>query len=169
MEEKTPEEEKPDKLYEGDLNFEEIKNNPILQPIIEVYAIYESMGIIIRRSVNEFDRLKIEIQEMINKNPIYSQTQIVAKMQELIVHAKEVIHSQDVQRGNIKQAMNEMIKIVQKYYELRGEKPESIRIEDQMEELPKKRGRPRKRINEELTETENELTEELPDLELKQT
>ncbi|CAK0756844.1 hypothetical protein CCP1ISM_60029 [Azospirillaceae bacterium] len=132
---------KEDVLYSGELNFEEIKNNPILQPILEANTIYKSMGLSIQRSLSEYVRLMAEIQDMINKNPTYSQTQIVSKLQELIMHSKNVIHSQDIQREIIKKAMNDMVVNNKNYYEPR-ERDLASQFKEGLEDL--KSGRVRK-------------------------
>ncbi len=169
---------KADKLYDGELTYDEIKNNPILHPIFEVYTIYESMGQFVQRSVAEYDRIKLDIQERIKENTTYSQTMLVAKLSELITHSTNVIFSQDVQRRNIKQAMNEMVKLVKQYYEPK-EESKPVRTFEQVMDIPpalkpklsekeklletsvipkKGRGRPPKKIAEEKTE---EISEEL--------
>lgn len=108
-----------DQLYERKLDYEEIKQNPILQPVAEANSTYKSHGLNVQMAMSEFIRLKEEIEKMIELNDDYSQTIIVAKMQAIIMYARQVIHSQDLQREETKKVVNDMIRINEKYFVLK--------------------------------------------------
>ena len=112
-------------IYDGEkLDFNAIKKNPILKPIVEINNSFQNFELVINRALWEYEQNKKTIDEMIEANPKYSETMIMAKVQSLLGHIKQIIHSQDIQKENMKNAINEMIKIVGDEYGLLQEPEE---------------------------------------------
>lgn len=109
-------EEKIDKLYEKNLTYEEIISKPILQPILEVNSVYESQGLVVNRATFLYKQNLEEINEMFKKNKTYLQTIIIGVVQQLLNNAEQIIHSQDIQRDNLKRTIKRMLDIVEKNY-----------------------------------------------------
>ena len=104
-------------LYnEKNLDFETIKNNPVLKPLAEINNGYVNMELLINRALWEYQENKIQIDAMIEANPKYSETIILSKFQNILNYIKQIIQAQDIQKENMKRAINEMIKIVEKEY-----------------------------------------------------
>lgn len=139
---------KIDKIYEKEIGFEDIKDNPILQPISEIKSNYESHSLMIAKATIEFTETKKRIDEMIEKNPVYSECIIIGEFKDLIRNMKDVIHSQDIQREFLKQAINKMLNNSQKYYETKVQ--EGFPIESSTLPIAGKRGRPRKKETQEI-------------------
>lgn len=109
-------EQEIDSIYEGLLDFESIKKNPILKPVSEINKTYINFELIINRALWEYQQDEEKINAMIEENPIYSETQLMAKVQSMKNSVKQIIHSQDLQKENMKNAINDMITIVGKEY-----------------------------------------------------
>lgn len=109
---------------EEKLDFDAIKKNPILKPIMEINNSFQNFELVINRALWEYEQDKKTIDEMIEANPKYSETMIMAKVQSILGHIKQIIHSQDIQKENMKNAINEMIKIVGEEYALLQEPEE---------------------------------------------
>jgi len=103
---------------ESKLDFDTIKKNPILKPIAELNNSYINFELLINRALWEFGEDKEAIDSMIEANPKYSETILLGKIQSILGHIKQIIHSQDIQKQNMKNAINEMIKIVGENYGL---------------------------------------------------
>lgn len=126
-------------IYDGDLDFRAIKDNPILKPIAEINETFINLELVINKALIEYQELENEINKMTELNPVYSETMLMSKIQALKNNVKQIIHSQDLQKANMKTKINEMIRIAEEEYEVRGEE-EMI-----LEEKPiKKVGRPKK-------------------------
>ncbi|GAH04120.1 unnamed protein product, partial [marine sediment metagenome] len=65
--------------------------------------------------------------------PKYSETMLMARVQNLQNSVKQIIHSQDVQKENMKKTIKEMIDIVNKEYGLLEEDEESSEEEKEEE------------------------------------
>lgn len=123
-------------LYnEKNLDFETIKNNPILKPLGEINNGFVNMELLINRALWEYQEDKKQIDEMIESNPKYSETIILSKFQSILNHVKQIIQAQDIQKENMKRAINEMIKIVGKEYGILNEEA-SITRNIRKEEKP---------------------------------
>ncbi|MFA6073974.1 MAG: hypothetical protein WC758_07705 [Candidatus Woesearchaeota archaeon] len=175
---------KIDELYESKLDFETIIDNPILQPISKVNTIYRSQSLIVQRALWEFEQIKIRMDDMIKLNPVYNETLIFGEIQQLINTIKQIIHSQDVQRGLIKETINEMVNVSGRYYSLsknKKEEPEIKKVEEKLVpgfysdvigreveipdygiERPKKGRQKKEEKKEEIKEVKEEKTKEIP-------
>lgn len=114
-------------LYNEKLDFNTIKNNPVLKPLSEINNGYINMELIINRALWEFQENKIQIDGMIEANPKYSETIILSKFQNILGYVKQIIQAQDIQKENMKRAINEMIKIVEQEYGVLEEEPVSTK------------------------------------------
>lgn len=131
-------EEAIESIYEEKkLSFDEIKKNPILKPISEINKSFINFELIIRRAMLEYEKTKKEINQMIELQPKYSETMVMGKIQNILTHIPQIIHSQQIQKENMKDAINEMIKIVKVSYgvldeekEMKIESKENNQIED---------------------------------------
>lgn len=111
-------------LYsDGALDFNTIKNSPILKPLAEINNGYVNMELLINRALWEYQENKIQIDSMIEVNPKYSETIILSKFQNLLGFVKQIIQAQDIQKENMKRAINEMIKICNSEYGILEEEP----------------------------------------------
>lgn len=132
-------------LYnQSNLDFNNIKNNPVLKPLSEINNGYVNMELLINRALWEYQENKIQIDAMIESNPKYSETIILSKFQSILGFVKQIIQAQDIQKENMKRAINEMIKIVSTEYGVLEE-----------EEIPQK-----KPSRKEPKEIEKEVVEE---------
>jgi len=103
-------------LVKRNLDFKNVKENPILRPIANINKSYENLEILINRALWEYSEDKEQIDEMIKINPKYSETIILSKFQNILSHVKQIIHAQDIQKDNMKDTLNEMIKIAEEEY-----------------------------------------------------
>ena len=99
---------------------------------------------------------------MIESNPKYSETIILGKVQGMLGHIKQIIHSQDIQKENMKNAINEMIKIVREEYTLLEgpEQPSGLKektINEEKEDKKDKEDKEEKTFHSELLEKEINL------------
>jgi len=119
----TPDSEKKTlSIYDGDLDFNDIRESPILKPISEINDSYINLELLINKALLEYQVIEDEINLMLKENPIYSETMLMARIENLKNQIKQIIHSQDLQKESMKSKINEMIKIVSEEYELiRGE------------------------------------------------
>ncbi len=134
-------------IYNGDLDFETIKKKPILKPIAEMNNSYMNFELFINRALYEYTQDKNAIDEMIKINPKYSETIILSKIQSILGYVKQIIHSQNLEKENMKNTINEMIKIVEQHYglleeeseeEVKKEVPKETLAEEESEEEPKR-------------------------------
>ena len=109
-----------------ELSFSNIKKNPILKPILEINKSFVNLELIINKALHDYEKDEKEINEMIKINPTYSETMIMARVQNLKSSITQIIHSQDLQKENMKKAINEMIEIVGEEYGLLEETSEDI-------------------------------------------
>ncbi len=107
-------------IYEGELDFNTIKDNPILKPIAEINETFVNLELVINKALIDYQEIEDEINKMVEENPVYSETMLMAKIQSLKVNVKQIIHSQDLQKANMKVKINDMIKIAEEEYDLRG-------------------------------------------------
>jgi len=115
----TKDREEIEPIYnEEKLDFETIKKNPILKPVAEMNNSYINFELLINRALWEYGQDKEAIDKMIEANPKYSETIILGKIQSILSHVKQIIHSQDIQKENMKKTINEIIKIVKENYGL---------------------------------------------------
>lgn len=112
---------------EKNLDFETIKNNPVLKPLSEINNGYVNMELLINRALWEYQENKTQIDEMIESNPKYSETIILSKFQNVLNYVKQIIQAQDIQKENMKRAINEMIKIVEKEYGVLSEEEPTLK------------------------------------------
>lgn len=137
-------------LYpENKLTFDGIKTNPILKPIAIINNSFMNFELLINRAMWEYEQDKKAIDDMIALNPKYSETIIFSKIQSLLGHIKMIIHSQDIQKDNMKSTIQEMIQINDEEYILKTEIEESNKIRDEPNEI----------INSSLPEEEIPFTE----------
>lgn len=108
--------EKIEPICNEDLSSENIKKNPILKPIAEINKSYETLELIITRALWEYEKVQEAYNDLIKENSKYSETQIVGKIQALLIYIKQIIHSYDLQFYNLQKTINEMIQIVKKEY-----------------------------------------------------
>ncbi len=108
-----------EQIYDEEkLDFENIKNNPVLKPIADINKSFVNFELLIKRAMWEYGQAKESIDGMIELNATYSETIIMSKIQLMLGHIKQIIHSQNIQKENMKDTINEMVRIVQKDYEL---------------------------------------------------
>lgn len=124
-------------IYDGKLNFDEIIKNPILKPISEINKSYENLELSINRALYEFQEKYTKIKNLLDENPKYGETMFVTIIFSMIEYIKQIVHSQDLQKQNMKDAINEMIDIVgEKYMQTNeDEENEDIEVKPQQEIL----------------------------------
>lgn len=135
-----------EQIYDGDkLDFENIKNNPVLKPIADINKSFVNFELLIRRAMWEYGQAKEAIDGMIELNATYSETIIMSKIQLMLIHIKQIIHSQNIQKENMKDTINEMVRIVQKDYELleKDVRENQIMIEKKPETKMKEEEKPK--------------------------
>lgn len=121
-------------LYnEKSLDFNTIKNNPVLKPLSEINNGYVNMELLINRALWEYQENKIQIDNMIEANPKYSETIILSKFQSILGYVKQIIQAQDIQKENMKRAINEMVKIVEQEYGILEDEPVTTKKTNQKE------------------------------------
>lgn len=126
MEEQEQELTKIIPIYTGDLDFNTIKENPILKPIAEINETFINLELMINKAFIEYQEIEEAINEMIKENSVYSETILMSKIQLLKNNVKQIIYSQDLQKTNMKSKINEMIKIVEEEYDVRRDEEEII-------------------------------------------
>ena len=106
-------------LYnEEKLDFENIQRNPVLKPIADINRSFINFELLIRRALWEHGKIKESIDNMIEVNPKYSETMIISKVQSMLNYIKQIIHSQNLQKEDMKNTIKEMVKIVKENYAL---------------------------------------------------
>ena len=138
---------------EEKLDLDAIKTNPILKPIAETNNSFINFELVINKALLEYQEDKSKIDAMIIENPRYSETMILSKVQSMLIHVKTIIHSQDIQKEDMKKTIKEMVKIAKSEYGLLEEQSK--------EEVPK--------AKEETAETGEETTEEKKEAPPKET
>jgi hypothetical protein len=149
---------KIDEIYDGELNYETIKNQPILQPIAELAAFYEGIGLLLKNEIIEFDDIQKSIDELLKKNQAYSKTIIVGEIIKLKSKASEVIFNSNLMIASLKRAIKDMIILDKKYKTEVVEKKELFPMKE-MEFIGIGRGRPKK--EEKKVEEKKEIKEEI--------
>jgi hypothetical protein len=129
---------------EEKLDLEAIKTNPILKPLAEINNSFVNFELVINKALLEYQEDKSQIDAMIEANPRYSETIILSKVQSMLRHVKQIIHSQDIQKEDLKKVVKDMVKIAKTEYGLLQEQSK--------EEVPK--------AKEETAETGEETAEE---------
>lgn len=105
-----------EKAYEKDIKLNDIFENPVLKPISDISSAYKSQSLTIAKQLSDYDSIKSQIDDLIELNPRYSSTIIVSMIQRIIYVTTNIIHNQDIQRAELKKAMNEVLEIVQEEY-----------------------------------------------------
>lgn len=113
-----------------DLDFETIKNNPILKPVSEINNTHENLEHQCNRALWEYNRVKEAINEMVNINPKYSETILMAKVQELLIFIGQLVHAQDLQKKDMRKCIREMLYLCEDQYVQK----ESFAYDSQQEE-----------------------------------
>lgn len=146
------------------LDFKSIKENPVLKPIANINNTYENLEVIINRALWDYTNDKKQIDDMIQVNPKYSETIILSKFQNILSHVKQIIHAQDIQKDNMKDAINEMIKIVEEEYGLLNEEEQFDKSDfgDEGKKKPVKKDD--KKIQEMPEEIGEQSSEEKPEV-----
>lgn len=101
---------------EEKLDLDSIRKNPILKPISEINNSFQNFELLINRALWDYQQDKTAIDGMIEANPKYSETMIMAKVQSILGHIKQIIHAQDIQKENMKSVIRDMIKITREEY-----------------------------------------------------
>jgi len=139
---------------EEKLDLDTIKTNPILKPLAEINNSFVNFELVINKALLEYQEDKAKIDTMIEVNPRYSETIILSIFQRILGHIKQIIHSQDIQKEDMKKAIKEMVKITKSEYGL---------LQEQSEEDESKKEEPKQKVEEETkepTETGEETPEE---------
>lgn len=105
-----------EKIYEKELDTTTILKNPILRPIIEINNQHKNFERVVQKAVADAQEEKNEIDKMIEDNPIYSETIILAKFLKIWNCMSQIISSQDIQKDNMKKAINDMVNICMSEY-----------------------------------------------------
>lgn len=113
-------------IYNGDLTFDAIRDNPILKPISEINKNYCDLHITATKSILEFEDEYKKIQELEIINPRYTNTVLMATIKNIITSLKIVVHSQDLCDIGMKSVINEMIGISGSKYKLMDDDSERI-------------------------------------------
>lgn len=151
-----------DQIYSNEqLDFEHIKKNPVLKPISDINKSFVNFELLIRRAMWEYEKDKGTIDNMIESNPKYSETMIVSKIQSMLSYVKQIIHSQNIQKENMKSTIKEMIKIVKNdYVLLEEESEENIPIEKKPEEKVEEKEKKPKTFHSDLLDEEIPIPED---------
>lgn len=131
---------KLDYIYERLLDFDSIKDNPILKPISEINKSYCDRHIVITKGVLEFEEEYKRLQEMESINPRYTNTVLMALIKNMINIIKTIIYNQDLCDSSMKSAINEMIDISESKFKL---------IDNEKERMEKLRVQVRKEVEDE--------------------
>jgi hypothetical protein len=121
-----------EKIYEGELNFKEIKNNPILKPIAIINNSFVNLELTIRKALWDLEQDRKKMAELIEANPKYSETIIMNVVNNMTRNTKTIIHAQDIQKDNMKDTIREMISIADEEYALLSEE-ENYEVEEEIE------------------------------------
>ncbi len=152
-------------IYKGKLDFEIIKKKPILKPIAEMNNSYINFELLINRALYEYLQDKKAIDEMVKLNPKYSETILLSKIQSILGYVKQIIHIQNIEKENMKNTINEMVKIAEQNYGLleeeSEEEPKIIKKEDDIkkEEIDKQEKSEDKKKEDKPKEFFSELVE----------
>lgn len=142
-------------IYSGELDLKEIMKNPILKPVAEINKSYENLEQLIYFATYEYQEKYKKIKEMIDENPKYGETMLVTIIINMIEYIKQIIKSQDIQKQNMKDAINEMIKI-------NGEQYAQLSEEEQ-KEPPIKSTEPEDEEGKEIQSSDEITQEETPE------
>lgn len=107
-----------EKIYDGDLSFKEIKNNPVLKPIAIINNSYANLELTIRKALWDLEQDRKKMDSLIEANPKYSETIIMNVINSMIRNTKTIIHAQDLQKDDMVNTIREMININKEEYAL---------------------------------------------------
>ena len=124
-------------VYNENMTYEDIENNPILRPISEINNSFINLELLINRALWEYEENKKQIDKMIEINPKYSETMILSVFQNIIGHIKQIIHAQDLQKENMKEVIDKMIKISNKEYALIKKEDDYKEVKENIVKVPK--------------------------------
>jgi len=139
---------------EEKLDSDAIRTNPILKPLAEINNSFVNFELVINRALLEYQEDKTQIDTMIEANPRYSETIILSKVQSMLGHIKQIIHSQDIQKEDMKKAIKEMVKIAKSEYGLLEEQSKEDESKPKAEEKTTEEQRAKEGIDKESQETE---------------
>jgi hypothetical protein len=134
---------KIDEIYDGPLDYEALKNQPILQPIAELASFYEGIGLLLKNEIIEFDNIQKEINTLFAKNQIYSKTIFGGQIMALKQKTSEIIFNSNLMIANLKRAIKDMILLDKKYKTEVVEKKEVFPLKE-LDIISKGKGRPKK-------------------------
>lgn len=108
-----------DTIYSHDkLKYDLVKSNPILEPLLRANKTYENSDLILQRSLWEYDQLEKEINDLLEKNSMYSRMIFTSKVERLREYMKWIIQALTLERDTCKDAIEEMVEITKKEYGL---------------------------------------------------
>ncbi len=139
---------------EEKLDLDTVKTNPILKPLAEINNSFVNFELVINRALLEYQEYKEQIDAMIQINPRYSETIILSKVQSMLGHIKQIIHSQDIQKEDMKKAIKEMVKIVKSEYGLLEEQSKEDELKPKAEEKTTEEQKAKEEVDKEAQETE---------------
>jgi hypothetical protein len=120
-------------IYDNPLNFDDIRNNPILKPISEINKSYCDLHLTSTKGILEYEDEYKKLQELESINPRYTNTVLMASIKNITNIIKTIIYSQDLQIVSMKNAINEMIEISNdKYKYINDEKERIEKIREEM-------------------------------------
>jgi len=132
---------------EKNLDFDSIKNNPILKPISEINKNCCDLNLTSIKGVLEFEEEYKKLQELELINPRYTTTVLMTTINKIVNIIKTIIHSQDLQIISMKKTINEMVCINDDKYKL---------IDNEKEKIEKIREDLRKEFEEEHSQQKKE-------------
>lgn len=166
----TNKKEDIDPIYSGDLSYNIVKNNPVLRPVSVMNNSHENFELIIRNALFDFEKDKEKINEIVNSNPTYSQTILVSKLNDILRVVKTLVHSLDCQKENMKEALIEMIKIVEEEYAPLSEDAipslETTKHKSEISEEPKVE-KPQRQMSEFQEKSYSESNEKMQEVDLE--
>lgn len=145
-------------VYNDSMTYEEILENPILKPISEINNSFITLELLINRALWEYEENKKQIDKMIEINPKYSETMILSVFQNIISHIKQIIHAQDLQKENMKEAIEKMVKISKKEYALLNKEDDYKKLGKEVETPKETEKVEEKEIEEKKEEIKKEET-----------
>lgn len=113
-------------ITEKPLNFDAIRDNPILKPVSEINKNYCDLHLTATKAILEYEEEYKKIQEMEVINPRYTNTVLMATIKNMITLMKTIVHSQDLQNISMRSAINEMIDISDSKYKFMNDEKERI-------------------------------------------
>ena len=102
-------------LYEKGITVQDIIDNPILKPVMEINETYKVLDKSVRYSIDESDKLLTEMETFMKGNPIWGKTRFINSFLMWKDHVKTIIRIDEEQKKMEKKCINEMIKIASQY------------------------------------------------------